>query len=215
LNGLNGGAGEESLSDRAAVVVLVGLNMARYGAEAGTTFMLRRMTAPPARGGARGMVWPARAVTVGAGVLVASLWLQRVRPLSYEDFYGVYGGRLGIPRSIPEDRALDGLPGWFFPVSAAGQVLLACLAWRLAMVFRLRPDMVTSDEAFAVKAAGCASALVLWTLGTVVLYPGVLDPWVDQAGPFTRLAGTWVAAAAAFVTATALLVTAARARSAR
>jgi hypothetical protein len=83
------------------------------------------------------------------------------------------------------------------------------------MVVRLRPDLVTNGEDFAVKAAGCAVALALWTLGTVVLYPGVLDPWVDQAGPFTRLAGTWVAAAAAFVTAAALLMTAARARSAR
>src|SRR3954447_8683411 len=98
------------------------------------------MTARPAqsRGGAQRVGWPASAVAVGAGVLVASLWLHRVEPQSYEDFYSVYGGRLGIPESIPEDPALDGLPGWFFPVSAAGQVLLACAAWRLALVVRLR-----------------------------------------------------------------------------
>jgi hypothetical protein len=152
---------------------------------------------------------------VGAGVLVASLWLHRVQPQSKEDFYSIYGGRLGIPGSIPEDAALDALPGWFFPVSAAGQVLLAWIAWRLADVVRLRPDLVASDEQFAVKSAGCAVALVLWTLGTVVLFPGVLDPWVDQAGPFTRLAGTWVAAIATAVTAGALLLIAARSRRSR
>ena len=154
-------------------------------------------------------------VAVGAGVLVATLWLHRVKPQSYEDFYGVYGGRLGIPKSIPEDGALAGLPGWFFPVSAAGQMLLAWLAWRLAEVARLRPDLLTDDASFPAKAAGCAVALILWVLGTVVLYPGVLDPWVDEAGPFTRLAGTWVAATATGVTAAALLALARQAASER
>jgi hypothetical protein len=108
-------------------------------------------------------------VAVGAGVLVASLWLHRVKPQSYEDFYGVYGGRLGIPKSIPENAALVGLPGWFFPVSAAGQMLLAWLAWRLAEAARLRPDLLAKDENFTAKAVACAVALILWVLGTVVL----------------------------------------------
>jgi hypothetical protein len=161
------------------------------------------------------MLWPARAVAAGAAVLVASLWLHRVEPQSYEDFYSVYGGRLGIPESIPEGRSLDGLPGWFFPISAAGQVLLAAVAWSLALVVSLRPDVAAGDANFAAKAAGCGIALGLWTLGSVVLYPGVLDPWVDEAGPFTRLPGTWVAAAAGWVTAAALLAIAAGSQSVR
>jgi hypothetical protein len=144
-------------------------------------------------------------VAAGAGVLVATLWLHRVKAQSYEDFYGVYGGRLGIPKSIPEDPALAGLPGWFFPVSAAGQMLLAWFAWRLAAVARLRPDLLAAGAGYRARATGCAVALVLWVLGTVVLYPGVLDPWVDEAGPFTRLTGTWVAATATGVTAAALM----------
>jgi hypothetical protein len=37
---------------------------------------------------------------LGAAVLVASLWLPRVRAVSFEDFYDTYGGRLGIPEAI-------------------------------------------------------------------------------------------------------------------
>ena len=57
------------------------------------------MTAEPAQAGGNGLRigWSARAVAVGAGVLVASLWLYRVEPQSKEDFYSIYGGRLGIP----------------------------------------------------------------------------------------------------------------------
>jgi hypothetical protein len=164
------------------------------------------------RGSAPRVGWPVRAVAVGAGLLIGSLWLHRVEPQSKEDFYGIYGGRLGIPASVPEHASLDPLPGWFFPISSAGQVLLAWVAWRLANVLRLRPDLVASDNQFAAKTAGCAVALVLWILGTVVLSPGVTDPWVDEAGPFTRLAGTWVAAIATAITAGALLVIAARVR---
>jgi hypothetical protein len=180
--------------------------------------MLHGMTASDAAQSRRGTRYVARTalmVAVGAGVLVASLWLHQVKPQSFEDFYGVYGGRLGIPESIPEDAALVGLPGWFFPVSAAGQMLLAWLAWRLADVARLRPDRLAEDGDFTAKAAGCAVALILWVLGAVVLFPGVLDPWVDEAGPFTRLGGTWVAAIAAGVTAAALLALAGQARSER
>lgn len=102
--------------------------------------------------------------------------------------------------------------GWFFPISVAGQV---AVAWSLALIVRLRPGVAAGDANFAAKAAGCGIALGLWTLGSVVLYPGVLDPWVDEAGPFTRLPGTWVAAAAGWVTAAALLAIAARSRSVR
>jgi hypothetical protein len=58
----------------------------------------------------------------------------------------------------------------------------------------------------------CALSLVLWTLGAVVLFPGQLDPWVGNAGPFTRLAGTWIALAAAIMTAIGLAAVAARTR---
>jgi hypothetical protein len=132
--------------------------------------------------------WLALVVMVGAGVLVASLWLPRAELSSFEDFYGTYGGRLGIPEGIPADARLDGLPGWFFPVPAAGQLLLAGLAWQLALVVRLRPDRVIDDRAFPLKAAAVGSALILWILGAVVFYPGLDAPSMD------RLAGTWVAA---------------------
>src|SRR3954454_15869830 len=126
----------------------------------------------PSRGGPQRVGWPASAVSLGTVVLVASLWLHRVRARSFEDFYSIYGGRLGIPDSIPPNAALSGLPGWFFPVSAAGQVLFAYLAWRLAYIARLRPDLAAGDELFAFKSTTCALGLVLWTLGTVVLFPG-------------------------------------------
>lgn len=153
----------------------------------------------------------AAAVSLGAGVLVAGLWLPRVEAESLEDFYSVYGGRLGIPESIPAGTPLSGLPGWFFPVSAAGQVLLAGLAWRLAFVARLRPDLAADDELFAFKCTACAVALVLWTLTTVVLFPGEIDT-AGATGPFERLPGTWVAAAATGVAAAGLLAIASRAR---
>ena len=137
---------------------------------------------------------PGRAFAVltalGAAVLVASLWLPRIKPESFEDFYGTYGGRLGIPEEIPEDAELADLPGWFFPVPAAGQVILAWLATYVA----LRPECVNLGAAVAT-----AIALVLWVLGAVVLFPGL------DAPPFERLAGTWVAAAGAAVTAAGLL----------
>jgi hypothetical protein len=143
--------------------------------------------------------WLAWCVTVGAVVLVASLWLPRVQLSSFEDFYGEFGGRLGIPNQIPPDARLDGLPGWFFPVPAAGQVLLAWLAWRLAITVHLRPDACVRDRAFPAKAAAVALALAAWILGTVVLYPGLDAPSMD------RLAGTWIAAAAGSAAALGLL----------
>jgi hypothetical protein len=160
-------------------------------------------------------VWPASVVSVGAGLMVASLWLQRVTPQSFEDFYSIYGGRLGIPDSIPPNAYLDPLPGWFFPLAAAGQVLFAALAWRIAILARLRPDLAAADDGFTAKAVACALALLLWTLGAVVLYPGVVDPWVDQAGPFSRLTGTWIALAAAVMTALGLFAIAVNNRRAR
>src|SRR4051812_14387465 len=132
--------------------------------------------------------WATSVVAFGAVILVASLWLHRVRAESFEDFYSVYGGRLGIPESIPPNAALNGLPGWFFPVSAAGQVLFAGLAWRLAYIARLRPDLAAGDELFAFKSTTCALGLVLWTLGTVVLFPGEIDT-AGATGPFDRLPG--------------------------
>ncbi len=147
---------------------------------------------------ATGVGRPSRAaatlIVVGAAVLVASLWLPRVRPESFEDFYGTYGGRLGIPTGIPDDPELDPLPGWFFPIPAAGQVVLAWLASYVA----LRPDRGA--------AIATAVAIVLWVLGAVVLFPGL------DAPPFERLAGTWVAAAAAAVTALGLLALGSRRR---
>jgi hypothetical protein len=151
----------------------------------------------------------------GAIALIASLWLDRVRARSFEDFYGVYGGRLGIPEAVPEDPRLDPLPGWFFPISAAGQVVLALIAWQLAEVARLRPAVLAQRNGYDAAVVACAGVLVLWVLGTVVLYPGVVDPWLDQDGPFTRLAGTWLAAAAAVVTAAGLVGLALAGRSAR
>jgi hypothetical protein len=119
---------------------------------------------------------------------VASLWLPRVEAESFEDFYGTYGGRLGIHDEIPEDAELPRLPGWFFPVPAAGQVALAWLATYVA--WRPAPG----------AAIATAVGLVLWVLGAVVLFPGL------DAPPFERLAGTWVAAAATAVTAAGLAV---------
>lgn len=148
--------------------------------------------------------WPVAAVSLGAGVLVASLWLHRVEPESFEDFYSIYGGRLGIPDSIPSDTPLSGLPGWFFSVSAAGQVLFAFLAWRLAYTVRLRPDLAAADETFTFKCTTCALAMALWTLLTVVLFPGEIDTAGDS-GPFDRLPGTWVAATATGIAAAGLL----------
>jgi len=148
---------------------------------------------------ARRAQWLAWWVTGGAVVLVASLWLPRVQLSSFEDFYGAFGGRIGIPDEIPSQPRLDGLPGWFFPVPAAGQVLLSWLAWRLAITVRLRPEVCADDRAFPAKASAVALALAVWILGTVVLYPGLDAPSMD------RLAGTWIATAAGAVAAAGLL----------
>jgi hypothetical protein len=127
-------------------------------------------------------------VTVGAAALVASLWLPRVEAESFEDFYGTYGGRLGIPDEIPEGAGLPTLPGWFFAVPAAGQVALAWLATYVAWRPAPRAALPT------------AGALVLWVLGAVVLFPGL------DAPPFEGLFGRWVAAAATAVTGAGLAV---------
>jgi hypothetical protein len=147
--------------------------------------------------------WLSLVVMVGAGVLVASLWLPRVELSSFEDFYGAYGGRLGIPEEIPADPRLDGLPGWFFPVPAAGQLLLAWLASLFALVVRLRPERVIDDRASPLKAAAIGSALILWILGAVVFFPGL------DAPPMDRLVGTWIAAGSGGVAGVALLALAA------
>ena len=146
---------------------------------------------------------------LGAGVLVASMWLDRVKPVSFEDYYGTYGGRLGIPKEIPQDRELAGLPGWFFAVPAAGQVLLAALAARVAMIARLRPERLAASGALGVQAAVIGCVLALWVLGAVVLFPGL------DAPPFERLAGTWVAAGSAAAAVIGLAGLAATSRSLR
>jgi hypothetical protein len=75
---------------------------------------------------ARGAGWPASLVSLGAGAVVASLWLHRAEPQSFEDFYSVYGGHLGIPDSVPQGAQIDPLPGWFFPLTALGKWCSRC-----------------------------------------------------------------------------------------
>jgi hypothetical protein len=143
--------------------------------------------------------WLGALTVLGVGVLVASLWLHRVKPVSFEDYYGTYAGRLGIPAEIPQDARLPGLPGWFFAVPAAGQVVLAALAARVAMVARLRPERLTASRDLGIEALTIACVLALWVLGAVVLFPGL------DAPPFERLAGTWVAAGGAAAAAVGLV----------
>jgi hypothetical protein len=110
-------------------------------------------------------------------------------PRVFEDFYGTYGGALGIPSEVPEGADLPGLPGWFFLVPAAGQLVLAWLALRIGLVARVRPELLRTDDAF--EPLGVALLIAGWTVDAVVAFPRLDGP------PFRRLFGTWVAVSAA------------------
>jgi hypothetical protein len=161
--------------------------------------------------------WLAASTAAGAIGVVAALWTHHARPQSIEDFYSTYDGRFGIPTldALRADAAnLDPLPGWFFERAAAGQMLLALIALWLAAIAGLRPDALARHRTYWSAALSCALALAIWVVLFVLLFPGLLDPWVDIAGPFDLLAGAWVAAAAALVTALSLLALAWRSRRA-
>src|SRR4051812_43833184 len=112
--------------------------------------MLRRMEATPSvlmpegvRRSARGASRDARGRCVRRQLVAAPRQTAELRGLLRR-----LRRRLGIPESIPEDAALAGLPGWFFPASAAGQMVLAWLACWLAEVARVRPAVRGDDTAF-------------------------------------------------------------------
>jgi hypothetical protein len=140
-------------------------------------------------------------VTVASALLLlASMFLPRVRPESGEDFFQTYYHGDGPPPSMEELPTVD---AWFFTVPALGALVLVLAGLGVAGTALLRHDLAPR---LARPAAWTATMLALWTLLTTVLFPGL------DAPPFERLPATWLASAAALATSTGLAVIASLSR---
>jgi heme/copper-type cytochrome/quinol oxidase subunit 1 len=129
----------------------------------------------------------------GGLLLLASMFLPRVRPEAGEDFFQTYYHADGPPSSMEE---LPNVDAWFVTVPALGTLMLVLIGLGLAGTALLRPELALR---LGPAAAWTGALLSLWVLATTVLFPGL------DAPPFERLPATWLGLAATLTTAAGLV----------